>query len=161
MSVPRPLAPSSVERVAQRHGRFGAGVGPRLFLLAGAGFAWLIPALWNPTYFYALVIWDVVLFLAVLVDWFRLPSASALRVKREWHSSLSIRVASEVEIVVANPTSRDLTIDLMDELAPSPWHRLRWLNAIVPARATGSVTQTFTPGERGDTQLGKVYLRYR
>jgi hypothetical protein len=56
MSVPRPLAPSSVEAVAKPQGRFGGGVGPRLFLLAGVGFAWLIPALWNPTYFYALVI---------------------------------------------------------------------------------------------------------
>ena len=48
MSVPRPLAPSPVEVPAKRHGRLGSGVGPRLFLLAGAGLAWLIPALWNP-----------------------------------------------------------------------------------------------------------------
>jgi uncharacterized protein (DUF58 family) len=150
-----------VEAAAQRHGRLGAGAGPRFFLLAGAGFAWLIPALWNPTYLYALVIWDAVLFLAFVVDWFLLPPASLLRLKREWHSSLSIRVASEVGIVVTNSTARDLRIDVMDELAPSSWHRLHWLRAIVPSRATRSVTQTFTPGDRGDTQLGKVYLRYR
>jgi hypothetical protein len=51
MSVPRPLAPSPVEVPAKRHGRLGSGVGPRLFLLAGAGLAWLIPALWNPDIF--------------------------------------------------------------------------------------------------------------
>ncbi|MBZ5667081.1 MAG: DUF58 domain-containing protein [Acidobacteriia bacterium] len=161
MSVPRPLAPISAEATAQRHGRFGGGAGPRLFLLAGAGFAWLIPALWNPTYFYALVIWDGILILAFLFDWLRLPRATTLQVKREWHSSLSIKVASDVSIAVTNPNARDLKIDVMDELAPSPWHSLRWLRVIVPARSTESVAQKFIPGERGDIPLGKVYLRYR
>ena len=161
MSVPRPLAPSSVEGAAKRQGRVGAAAGPRFFLLAGAGLAWLIPALWNPTYFHALVLWDALLVLAFLVDWVRLPSASMLHVKREWHNSLSIKVVSEAGIVITNPTARDLRIDVMDELAPSPWHRLRWLKVIVPARATASVTQQFIPGERGDTQLGRVFLRYR
>jgi uncharacterized protein (DUF58 family) len=164
MSVPRPLAPQSIEATARRHGRFGFGAGPRLFLLAGAGLAWLIPALWNPTYFYALVIWDSVLFLAFLVDCLLLPRPSWLQVKREWHSALSIKVASEVSIAVANPNARDLRVDVMDELAPSPWHRLRWLSLIVPASSTANtaprVTQRFIPGERGDIQLGKVYLRY-
>ena len=161
MSVPRPLAPSPVEATARRRGRFGGGAGPRLFLLAGAGLAWLIPALWNPTYFYALVIWDGVLLLAFLLDWFRLPRASELKVRREWHGSLSIKVASEVSIAVANSASRDLRISVMDELAPSPWHRLQWLSLIAPAGKTGSVRQKFTPGERGDIPLGRVYLRYR
>ena len=161
MSVPRPLAPSSVEVAAERRGRFGGGAAPRLFLLAGAGLAWLIPALWNPTYFYALCIWDGVLFVAFLIDWFRLPRASALRVKREWHNTLSIKVVSEVEIAVTNSTARDLNISVMDELVPSPWHRLGWFSLVAPARATGSVTQKFTPGERGDIPMGRVYLRYR
>src|ERR1700722_6866164 len=100
MSVPRPLAPSSVEAAATPHGRFGGGAGPRLFLLAGVGVAWLIPALWKPTYFYALVIWDALLIIAFLMDWISLPRASVLRVGREWHSSLSIKVEAEVTIVV-------------------------------------------------------------
>lgn len=161
MSVPQPLAPQSVEATAQRRGRFGGGVGPRLILFAGAGLAWLIPALWNPTYFYALVIWDAVLFLAFLIDWFRLPRASSLKVQREWHSALSIKVASEVSIPVTNSTGRDLRVDVMDELSPSPWHFLRWQSLIARSRSTESVTQKFTPGERGDIPLGRVFLRYR
>ena len=161
MSVPRPLAPSSVEGSARRHGRFGVGVGPRFFLLAGAGLAWLIPALWNPTYLYALALWDALLALAFVVDWLRLPRASALHVKRTWHHALSIKVASGVSVEVTNPSGRDLRIDVMDELAPSPWHRLSWLHVVVPARAAQTVTQQFMPGERGDTPLGNIYLRYR
>jgi uncharacterized protein (DUF58 family) len=162
MSVPRPLAPQSAEAAAKPRGRFGGGAAPRLFVLAGAGFAWLIPALWNPTCFYALVIWDTVLLVAFLVDWFSLPRAATLHVKREWHSSLSIQVASEVGIEVTNPTnSRDLRISVMDELAYSPLHRLRWLDMVVRSGTTGSVQQTFIPAERGDTKMGRVFLRYR
>jgi uncharacterized protein (DUF58 family) len=161
MSVPRPLAPSPVEAVAQRRGRFGVGAGPRLFLLAGSGFAWLVPALWNPTYFYALVIWDALIFLAFLLDWFRMPKPSALQVKREWHGALSIKAASASSIAVTSAAGQDLRIDVMDELSPSPWHQLRWLNLIVRSHATESVKQQFIPGERGDIQLGQVYLRYR
>jgi uncharacterized protein (DUF58 family) len=50
---------------------------------------------------------------------------------------------------------------LMDELAPSQWHQLRWLGLIAPSNASGSVTQKFIPGERGDIQVGRVYFRYR
>ncbi|MFZ0481502.1 MAG: DUF58 domain-containing protein [Terriglobales bacterium] len=49
----------------------------------------------------------------------------------------------------------------MDELAPSPWHRLTWLNLIARAGGIASVEQKFVPGERGDIPLGRVYLRYR
>jgi uncharacterized protein (DUF58 family) len=161
MSVPRPLAPPSVEAVAKKNGRFGGGAGPRLFLLAGAGFAWLIPALWNPTYFWALLIWDVVLFLAFLADWFRLPRAAKLTVKREWHHSLSIGVASDASVRVSNPSIYDLRVSVMDELAPSPHHRLSWLKLTVSSRGNAAVNESFIPGERGDTQLGQVYLRYR
>jgi uncharacterized protein (DUF58 family) len=150
-----------MEAQTQRRGRFGGGAGPRLLVLAGVGFAWLIPALWNPTYFYALVIWDCVLFLAFLLDWLRLPGPAALQVRRDWHNSLSIKVASAVTISITNPTNCGLRIDTMDELAPSPWHTLRWLGVTVPAQTTAGVTQHFSPGERGDVQIGRVYLRFR
>jgi uncharacterized protein (DUF58 family) len=110
---------------------------------------------------YALALWDALLVLAFVVDWLRLPRASALHVKRTWHQALSIKVASGVSVEVTNPSGRDLRIDVMDELAPSPWHRLSWLHAVVSARATQTVTQQFMPGERGDTPLGNIYLRYR
>src|SRR5689334_24082620 len=112
MSVPRPLAPASNRARARKLGRFGGGAAPRLFLLAGVGLAWLIPALWNPTYFFALIIWDTVLLVGFLVDWFRLPSPSALEVRRSWHAALSIRVASQIEIAIQNSSQRDLRVNV-------------------------------------------------
>ena len=161
MSMPRPLAPSAVRAQAQRRGRFAGGAAPRLFLLAGAGFAWLIPALWNPAYFYALVIWDAILLLAFLIDWFRLPKASALSVQREWHGSVSIRVGTDVSISITNSSGQDLRIDVMDELAPSPCYAPHWRRVVVPAQGTANVKQQFIAGERGDLAIGRVYLRYR
>jgi len=161
MSVPRPLAPPSVESLARKNGRLGLGVGPRLFLLAGAGFAWLIPALWDPTYYWALLIWDGLLLIAFLMDWLRLPKPSRFAVQRDWHQPLSIGNPSETTLTVRNSSPVDLGIEIMDELAPSPWFELRWLSVAVPAHGSGSVHQTYTPGERGDTSMGRVYLRYR
>ena len=161
MNVPPPLAPPPVEAAARKNGRLAVGAGSRVFLLAGAGFAWLIPALWDPTYYYALLIWDGVLLLAFLLDWWRLPRASALEVKREWHDAASIAVVSETSITVNNRSRLDLRVSLMDELAPSFGYQLRWLPLLVLRQASASVNQPCTPGERGDTPLGRVYLRYR
>ncbi|MGH9530041.1 MAG: DUF58 domain-containing protein [Terriglobales bacterium] len=161
MNVPRPLAPSAIEASAQKMGRFCGGVGPRFLLLAGAGFAWLIPALWNPTYFYALAIWDALILFAFIWDWIRLPNASSISVQRQWHTVISIKVPAEVSIEITNSSGRDLRIEIMDEFAPSPWHKLRWLTVNIRSHSSHSVVEGFIPGERGDILLGKVYLRYR
>jgi uncharacterized protein (DUF58 family) len=150
-----------MEAKAQPRGRFGAGAGPRLFLLAGAGFAWLIPALWNPAYFYGLVIWDAMLLLAFLIDWIRLPKPLALTVERQWHGPLSIRVNTDVGLCITSSAGLDLRMDVMDELAPSPLYTARWLRVAIPAQGSGNVKQHFAPGERGDISIGRVYLRYR
>jgi uncharacterized protein (DUF58 family) len=161
MSTSHPLAPSAAEAVAKPRGRLGGGAGPRFFFLAAAGFAWLIPALWNPIYFWDLLIWDTLLVIAFLVDWFRLPRPSLLLIRREWPHSLSIGVASQVSLLITNNSELDLRVSVMDELASSPWYHLSWLNIIVPGNGTVAAKQRYIPGNRGDTLFGGVYLRYR
>src|SRR5260370_4739659 len=51
-------ASSNSRGPAQPHGRFGGGAGPRLLLLAGVGLTWIIPALWNHTFLWAMLLWD-------------------------------------------------------------------------------------------------------
>jgi uncharacterized protein (DUF58 family) len=161
MTPARSLAPAPLEAAARPNGRFGGGAGPRFFLLLGAGFAWLIPGAFNPAYFWALLIWDALLVIFFLLDWTRLPRATSLKIRRECHHALSIGVATEISLEVNNPTPVGLRIMAMDELAPSPWHKLHWLSFLAAAGGHGRMSQTFTPGERGDVRLGKVYLRYR
>lgn len=161
MSIPRPLEPSAIEAPAQPRGRFGAGAGPRLLLLAGVGLAWVIPALWNRTFLYAMLLWDGLLLLAFLADWLRLPRPSQLTVRREWRSALSIATAAPVGLTVANQSSVELWVSAYDELPPSTWHTSQPLTLTVPSRGNSSINYEYTPGTRGDLRAGQVFLRYR
>jgi uncharacterized protein (DUF58 family) len=161
VNIPRPLEPSPVEVAAQPHGRLGVGAAPRLLLLAGVGLAWIIPALWNKTFLYAMLLWDVLLLLAFLGDWLRLPRPKQLTVRREWRSPLSIGVAAAVHLSVSNQSAVDLWMSAYDELPPSNWNTSKEIALNVPARGTRSLDYEYTPGARGDLRTGRVYLRYR
>jgi len=161
VSIPRPLEPSPVEALAQPHGRFGGGAGPRLLLFAGIGLAWIIPALWNKTFLHAMLLWDGLLLLAFLGDWRRLPRPKLLTLRREWHGPLSIGVGADVKLSVANQSPVDLWVSAYDELPPSNWHMNKAISLNVPAQGARSLNYEYTPGARGDLRTGKVFLRYR
>ena len=161
MSIPRPLEPPPAEAPATPHGRFRGGAGPRLLLLAGVGLAWIVPALWNRTFLYAMLLWDGLLLLAFFADWLRLPRPQELTICREWHSPLSIGVAAKVNVSVANQSAVDLWVSAYDELPPSNWHTSKAIALNVPARISRSINYEYTPGTRGDLRTGKVFLRYR
>jgi uncharacterized protein (DUF58 family) len=146
---------------AKPHGRFGGGAGPRLLLLTGVGLAWIIPALWNRTLLWAMLLWDGLLLLAFLGDWLRLPRPKQLRVRREWRSALSIGVAADVNFSVANDSSIDLWVRAYDELPTSNWHTNQTITLTVPPGTTRSTNYAYTPGTRGDLHTGRVFLRYR
>jgi uncharacterized protein (DUF58 family) len=161
VSIPRPLDPPSVEAQAQPHGPFGGGAGPRLLLLAGVGLAWVIPALWNRAFLYAMLLWDALLLLAFLADWLCLPRPKQITVRREWHSPLSIGVAADVNLSVANQSAVDIWVSAFDQLPTSSWHSGKALTLNVPAEGSRSVDYEYKPGTRGDLRTGKVFLRYR
>ena len=161
MSIPRPLEPPPVESAARSRGRFGAGAGPRLLLLVGAGLAWVIPALWNRTFLYAMLLWDVVLLLAFLGDLFHLPSPKQLTVRREWRSPLSIGVTSTLHLSVSNRSPVGIWASAYDELPPSSRHEIQAISLAVPASSTRFASCEYTPGTRGDLRAGKIFLRYR
>lgn len=161
MSIPLPLAPPPIEAVATPRGSFGGGAGPRLLLLAGAGLAWIIPALWNHTFLYAMLLWDALLLVAFLVDWFRLPRPGQLTVRREWLNPLSIKVTSALNLSVTNRSAVDIQIKIVDELPHSFWHQISPLSATVPAASTQTTKLHYTPARRGDLRTGRVFLRYQ
>ena len=161
MSIPRPLEPPPAESPAQPRGRFGGGAGPRLLLLAGVGLAWIVPALWNRTFLYAMMLWDGLLLLAFLGDWLRLAPPKQLTVRREWRSPLSIGVPTTVDLSIRNQSSVDLWVSTFDELPPSNWHTGKAISLNLPARTSRSGNYDYTPGTRGDLRTGKVFLRYR
>src|SRR5258707_15007359 len=96
---------------AQPHGRFGVGAGPRLLLLSGVGLAWIIPALWNRTFLFAMLVWDGILLLAFVGDWLRLPHPKQLTLRRECRSTLSIGPAAALNLSGANQSSADVCVN--------------------------------------------------
>jgi uncharacterized protein (DUF58 family) len=161
VSVPRPLEPPPAEAAAQPRGRFGGGAGPRLMLLAGVGLAWIIPALWNKSFLWAMLLWDGILLLAFLGDWLRLARPRQLTVRREWRSPLSIGAAAAVRLSIANQSTAGLWVSVYDELPPSNWHTSKTATLNVPTRGKSSINYEYTPGARGDLRIGRVFLRYR
>ena len=161
MSIPRPLEPPPTEAAGSPRGRFGGGAGPRFFLLTGAGLAWSIPALWNRTFLYAMLVWDALLLVAFVADWLRLPHPRQLTVRREWNRALSIGVSSPLSISVNNQSGVPLQIKVLDELPPSALHEIKIASLSIPPGATKKVTLHYTPGTRGDRKTGRVFLRYQ
>jgi len=161
VSIPRPLEPPPIEAAANPRGRIGGGAGPRFFLLTGAGLAWIIPALWNRTFLYAMLLWDALLLVVFLADWFRLPRPRQLTVRREWNSPLSIGVSSPLSISVDNRSGVALQVKILDELPPSTWHEIKIASLSIPARTTKEIKLHYTPGRRGDQKTGRVFLRYQ
>jgi uncharacterized protein (DUF58 family) len=155
------MEPPPIEAAARSRGRFGGAAGPRLLLLAGAGLAWILPALWNRTFLYAMLLWDGLLLLAFLADWIRLPRPTQLTVRREWRSPLSISVPSPVSLSVTSASRIDLEVRVVDDLPASMWQKTGWATLDVPSRTTRSVSFEYTPGTRGDLRTGKVFVRYR
>lgn len=161
MSIPQPLAAPAAEAAAVRHKRLGGGAGRRLFLLALAGLAWVIPGLWNATFLYGLLVWDAVLAVAYAIDWLRLPRPRQLRVRREWQTPLSIGVPCQLSLLVENGSAVDLRISATDALPVSRWHTPKLLALLVPAGQSAGGSCQYIPSQRGDLAVGQVYLRYR
>jgi uncharacterized protein (DUF58 family) len=161
VSIPRPMEPPAIEAPGRHRGKFSGGAGPRFVLLAAAGLAWIVPALWNHNFLYAMLLWDVLLLFAFATDWIRLPRPQQLTVRRQWLTPLSMSVSSRVTISVTNPAALDLRLHFVDDLPASVWHEIKPVSLTVPTRSTQSVTLTYMPGRRGDLTAGKVFLRYQ
>ena len=160
MSGWRQLAPTAAMATASRNGRLGESVGQRFLLLLLAGLAWTVPALWMPTYRWAIVAWDAVLILGWLLDRLTLPAPASIEVERHWDSALSLGIGGQVELVFRSRSLRPLRVQWMDFLprevaATNPTGELT-----LPAAGVASARYTIQPRERGDCEAGKLYLRY-
>ena len=59
-----PLAPDAIERAARPHARWGVAFGRRFFIVLVVGFAWIVPALADVRFIYAMLLWDALLLIA-------------------------------------------------------------------------------------------------
>src|SRR5580698_8851784 len=115
LSGPARLVPSNISAVAVPRGRVGFGFGPRFFLLLMLGLVWLAPAWWDARFFYAMLAWDVFVFMIWLWDLLRVPKPQQLTVSRVWTAPAAFETESHITIVVRNSGARAIYARVVDD----------------------------------------------
>src|SRR5690349_4303947 len=141
--------------------RLGAAFGRRFFLLLLLGLGWLIPAIVEHRFVYAMPLWDALVFLAWLVDLARMPRPSQLAVHRSWRDPVALSVISQVDLKLINDSRYTVYGNILDHVpsqlrAEPPQVKLR-----AGRRSEAEQSYRIFPVQRGEARLGDAYLRYQ
>jgi uncharacterized protein (DUF58 family) len=139
----------------------GFGLTPMALLLLVAGFVVAAPAFWHPRLIWFLVAWDGMVVVLVVVDAVMLPAPRAIAVTRSFLDSPEIGQPTRIELAVTHQSDALLDMRLTDDLHPSMVSAPVTQRVQAFPRDAAVVVQTIFPRERGDFELGRVYLRYR
>jgi uncharacterized protein (DUF58 family) len=161
MNLPRPLVPAEVTSRGRPLGRIAFGFAPRFFVVLLLGFLWLVPAWWSPRLIVAMIVWDLAALAAFAMDLARLPKAREMEGRRSWEHAPSQATRSEIKIAVRNFGSCTTRCSVIDEAPVSFRSAPPSLSLTVPARQIANIKYEIVPRERGDTRLGKLFLRYQ
>ena len=158
---PRLLAPSVVSAACTPAGRMGIAFGRRFFLLMLLGVLWVIPAFWDRRFLLIIAAWDALVILAWIVDLVRLPRPARLVVERSWAGAASLRNDVDVIVQVQNGSQADIVCQLLDDMPDALRKDPAVLSLKAPASTAASQSYVARPLQRGDIQVGGIYLRYQ
>ena len=161
MSATSALTPETVEARAGVYSRRGIAFGRRFFLLAAVGLAWLGPAFLDPRFAFGILAWDLLLLIAGLIDLYRLPHPEELMVARRWKDPVALSVASSVELLLYNRGRVAVMAELLDDVPAQLRSEIPRVAVSAPAGAEASGSYAILPAERGDANLGEVYVHYQ
>jgi uncharacterized protein (DUF58 family) len=161
MNSPRLLVPPRVASRARSLGRVAYGFGPRFFVLLLIGLLWLVPAWWFPRLVAAMFLWDLLALLAFAADLVRLPKPLQLECSRTWDHAPSLASPCDVTLAVQNFAEVTIRGTLVDETPASFREAPPSVSIIAPAGRAASVSYSILPRERGDTGVGRLFLRYQ
>jgi uncharacterized protein (DUF58 family) len=158
------LHPGPISAICERRRKWAFGLTPRSIALLLVGFVWLIPGFWDGRLAYAMLGWDALVLLAAVLDGLRLPKAGLLTAGRSWSNAPALDCQTEIELTIENMGQTIVDCRLVDDLprsltgiqAQPPTHRLTAFPR-VPAKLRYKIT----PQERGDTETGWLFVRYR
>jgi len=155
------LVADSVEAAAHAHKRFGAAVGRPFLVLLAAGFAWIVPALAETRFVYAMLLWDGLLVAAWALDLWQLPTADALQVRRTWLAPLALSVPSRVRLTLCTSAARALRVTIVDTIPRQLRSAPFTVSLIVRPGVDADTDYDILPRERGETPIGDVFVRYQ
>ena len=159
------LIPQPATATALPTGRTGSwagfGLTPLTLLLFCAGFLLAIPAFWHPHAIWMMSAWDGLLLVLVLVDVALLPRPRSITITRSFLDSPEIGQATKIELSLTQQSDVLLDVWMTDDLHPSLVAAPIAQRVRAFPRDAVTATQTIYPRERGDFEMGYVYLRYR
>ncbi|MEJ7576537.1 MAG: DUF58 domain-containing protein [Pyrinomonadaceae bacterium] len=134
----------------------------RLFyVLLAAGFVPLSLSWDRPVLRWATVVYDLLLFIFVVVDYRISRMPEEVRVEREIEGRFHLGAETEVRVRVSNSTRRDQTIILKDEYPPEMrLTSLREARLGVEAQTTAELRYGLVPPRRGRFVFGAIAVRY-
>ena len=161
MIYSEPLSPSAATASARKLGRFSFAWGPRFFVALLLGFVALGPAWWFRQAIVAMFLWDGIVLAAWLWDLLRLPRPEQLEVRRIWEKRPCLGVPGNVVVEVRNGGKISIHARIVDETPTQLRAEPPDLDLRVKAGATAEARYAVMPAERGDTRLGRIFLRFQ
>lgn len=155
------LAPETVSAACQAAGRLGFGFGRRFFFLMLVGILWVIPVFWDLRFLLVMGAWDVLVLIAWVLDFLRLPRPGNLKVTRSWSGPASLNNPVDVLLEIENQSTVGVECrELLDDL-PESLREPALLEIKVPGQGSATLSYSVRPRQRGDVHLGQVYFRYQ
>lgn len=159
------LIPPEVSAKARPRGRLarvaGFGVTARGLWLLLAGLLFAVPEFFYPHRLWIMLAWDGLIALLLLVDAMALAAPGKIVVTRRFVHSPAIGEATDIEYEVAQGSNSIVTLQVTDELNAALVAMPRAVTIVAYPRDPAKASLTVRPGERGDVELGKIFLRYR
>ncbi|MBB5057140.1 uncharacterized protein (DUF58 family) [Granulicella aggregans] len=157
------LIPQQISAKGRTFGRMGRVVGfgitARGLWLLLAGLLFSVPEFFHPHRLWIMLAWDGLIALLIFVDGARLPSPAKIVVSRRFVHSPAIGQATEIEFEVVQESNTVVTISVTDDLHPALIETPRTVTLTAFPRDAARASITVTPRERGDVDLGRIYLR--
>jgi len=154
------LVPTTVERGAVAS-RLGVAFGGRFFLLLAVGLIWLGPAFFDPRFVQAMIAWDALLLAAWGIDLLRLPRPGELKLARSWSAPTALSVSTQVTLTLRNDSSTIVHASILDGVPLSLRNEPPRVELSAPPGREQAQSYTIRPVGRGQTKLGRAYLRYQ
>lgn len=155
------LIPPEAKAAAEKRNRLAIAFGPRFFLLLAIGLVWLGAAFHDSRFYYALAGWDLLVLIAWAIDLAGLPSPHQLSITRRWNSAAALSVPVSIELLLENFSRRVVLASVIDNVPSQFRPEAPELELKCPPRGETTKSYQMIPRQRGDVELGAVYLRYQ
>jgi uncharacterized protein (DUF58 family) len=155
------LVPPAVTAKAEKRKRLAVAFGPRFFLLIVIGLVWLGAAFHDARFYYALAAWDCLALIAWAIDLASIPQPKQIVVTRRWIDPAALSVPGTIELVLENSSPRRVLATIIDNVPPQLRPEAPALQLNCPSRGEATASYRISPAQRGDVELGALYVRYQ